>query len=33
LRRRDGTLDIVGWGDAAHLAGLGEQPNTGPAVA
>ena len=30
LRWRGGTLDIVRWGDDAHLAGLPEQPATAP---
>jgi len=30
LRWRAGSLDILGWADAAHLQGLGEQPNTVP---
>jgi probable phosphoglycerate mutase len=30
LRWRDGTLDIVRWGDDAHLAGLPAQPATVP---
>jgi probable phosphoglycerate mutase len=30
LRWRAGTLDIVRWGDDAHLAGLPEQPQTAP---
>jgi hypothetical protein len=33
LRWRNGTLDIVGWGDVGHLAGRGEQPSTRPAAA
>jgi 2,3-bisphosphoglycerate-dependent phosphoglycerate mutase len=30
LRWRDGTLDILEWGDASHLEGLPEQPDTTP---
>ena len=30
LRWRAGTLDILSWAEAAHLQGLGEQPNTVP---
>jgi probable phosphoglycerate mutase len=29
LRLKDGTLQIDGWADAAHLEGLPEQPDTG----
>jgi len=32
LRWRGGTLDIVGWADAAHLEGLPQQPDTAPPV-
>jgi probable phosphoglycerate mutase len=32
LRWRGGTLDIMRWGDDAHLAGLPEQPPTAPPV-
>jgi probable phosphoglycerate mutase len=31
LRWRGGALEILGWADDAHLAGLPEQPSTAPA--